>query len=172
MNIIDLIIAAVLLVGFILGFKDGFVRKLIGSIGLVLAIITAVIYSDEFGKMLVNVFGLDTQISDIVAGVVIFLVIILIFSIIKRLIHPFDKVNNLINQILGGIVGLIQILFFLSAVLYLLNIFNIPDKEDKESSLLYSFVYSIIPATVDWLQDYTPATKDYIKDYINDKDSI
>ena len=96
----------------------------------------------------------------------------ILISIIKRWVHPFDKVNNFVNQILGGVIGTIQILFFLSAVLFLLKIFDIPDDKAAKSSMLYSKAYELLPATIDLLNSYTPNTKELLKDYINEKDTL
>ena len=171
MNLLDIIIILIALIGFILGYKDGFIRKLIGLIGFGLGIFLAVKFADSLGKILEKIFGIEFYLSEIIAGILIFLFIIFLSSVIKRVIHPFDKVNNLINQIIGGTVGAIQILFFVSALLFLMNIFNAPSKKIKESSLFYSAVYNIIPSTVDYLNNYTPKTKQIIKDYINEKDT-
>ncbi len=172
MNLIDLILIIFLLVGFILGFKDGFVRKLIGLLGFFLAIFLAIIYSSNLGRIIESTFGIEYYLSEIIGGIVIFLCTVLIFSIIKRLVHPFDKVNNLINQLLGGVVGFVQILFFLSAALYILNIFNVPDKANKKSSILYYGVFGILPKTIDYIKNYAPDSKHLIKKYINGKDSV
>ena len=85
--------------------------------------------------------------------------------------HPFDKVNNLINQIVGGVVGIFQLLYFLSAVFLLLNIFDIPGKSVKESSAFYNITYKVIPATIDFLTNYTPEPKKIINDFIIDPDT-
>lgn len=172
MNLLDLIIVVILLIGFVLGFKDGFVRKIIGLIGFALAIYLAAKFATPLGHIIEKYFNIEFYLSQIMAGVVIFLSTIGVFSIIKRIIHPFDKVNNFINQIIGGVFGAIQILFFLSAVFFILNIFNAPSKKVKNGSFLYNKVYSIIPATVNYLNNYTPTTKEFLKDYINQKDSI
>ncbi len=171
MNLLDIIIIVIALIGFILGYKDGFIRKLIGLIGFGLGIYLAVKFAGDLGKILEKIFGIEIYLSEIIAGILIFLFIIFLSSVIKRVIHPFDKVNNLINQIIGGTVGTIQILFFVSALLFLMNIFNAPAKKIKNSSLFYSKVYRIIPSTVDYLNNYTPKTKQIIKDYINEKDT-
>jgi membrane protein required for colicin V production len=171
LNLIDIIISAIVLIGFILGYKDGFIRKIIGLIGFGLGIFLAVKFSFTVGKFLEKIFSIELYLSEIIAGILIFLFIIFVFSVIKRLVHPFDKVNNWINQLIGGIVGAVQILFFLSALLFLMNIFNAPSKKLKESSYFYHRVYEIIPKTVDYLNDYTPKTKKIIKDYINEKDT-
>jgi len=172
LNILDFILIIIVIIGFILGFKDGFVRKLIGLIGFVLAVFLAVYFASEFGKIIESSLDIEIYLAEIIAGTSIFLMVILIFAIIKRWIHPFDKVNNLINQLLGGFVGTIQIIFFLSAVLFLLNIFNVPDKSTKSSSLLYEKIYKVIPYTIDYLNRFTPDTKEKVKEYIKDKDSI
>ena len=171
MNPLDLVIIITVLVGFILGFKDGFVRKLIGIIGFILAIVLASFYKNDLGKMIEYAFGIEIYLSEIMGAIVIFFGIILVFTLLKRIIHPFDKVNNLINQIIGGVVGIFQLLFFLSAVFLLLNVFDIPAKSVKESSALYDITYKVIPATIDFLASYTPDTKKIIKDYIQDADS-
>ena len=171
MNLLDIIIILIAIVGFILGFKDGFIRKIIGLIGFGLGIFLAVKLSGSLGKIFEKTFGIEYYLSEIIAGIVIFLFIIFLSSMIKRVVHPFDKVNNLINQIMGGAVGAIQILFFVSAVLFLMNIFNAPSKSIKGSSFFYDMVYSIIPKTVNYVNNYTPKTKEIIKDYINEKDT-
>lgn len=172
MNTVDIIIFIVLIIGFILGFKDGFVRKLIGILGLIAAVIFTALFFEKLGTYIEYLFEIELYLSEIIAGTIIFLGTVLIFSILKRIVHPFDKVNNLINQIVGGIVGVIQLLFFLSAVFLLLNIFDVPDKKVQDSSLLYRTTYGAIPFTINYLKDYTPSPEEIIKNYINQKDSL
>jgi membrane protein required for colicin V production len=172
LNLLDALILIGLLIGFILGFKDGFVRKLIGIVGFVFAIFCAVYLSRNLGLMIENVFNIEFYLSEIIAGILIFFGIIIIFTIIKRVVHPFDKVNNLINQLIGGIVGIIQILYFLSAVFLIMNVFNLPNEESKKASVLYDSTFKVIPLTIDYLSTYTPQPKQIIKDYIERKDTL
>lgn len=172
MNLVDLIILIIILIGFVLGYKDGFIRKLVGFIGFILAVYLSIQFASQLGKGLENAFGIEYYLSELIAGAVIFILIIVIFAVIKRLIHPHDKVNNLVNQLLGGIIGMMQILFFLSAALYILNVFDVPSNNSKKNSLIYGPVYSIIPTTINFVSNYTPDAKKRIKEYINDKDSI
>lgn len=172
MNLFDIIIFIIAMAGFILGFKDGFVRKIIGFSGFILAVVLSINFASGLGRFFEDIFGIEYYLSELIAGVAIFVVTIVVFAVLKRVIHPFDKVNNLVNQIIGGVVGMIQILFFLSAALYLLNIFGVPSEDTKKSSLIYSPVYNIIPGTITLLSDYTPDAKKRIKEYINDKDTL
>ncbi len=172
MNLLDVIAVIVVLIGFTLGFKDGCVRKLIGLIGFALAIFLAAKYALLVGQKINDYFGIEYYLSKILAGIVIFFTVVVIFAVLKRIVHPFDKVNNLLNRILGGLLGSIQILFFLSGVLFILNLFNSPPENVRKDSLFYAKIYNIIPFTINYINDYTPKTKEFIKDYINQKDSV
>lgn len=169
MNYIDYILLFFILIGFILGYKDGFIRKLIGLFGLVAAIILAITYSSQLGEKFSPMFNDEVYIAKLFSGIIIFSVTILIVAVLKRLIHPADKVNNFLNQILGGLTGTLQIVFFLSLFLLLLNIFNLPDEDDRERSYLYSGVYSILPALIDKVVGSNFKTEGFIKDYIDTK---
>jgi membrane protein required for colicin V production len=169
--LLDILIIAGVIIGFILGFKDGFIRKLVGLIGFVLAVVSAVFFAGKLGVLIESVFRIEYYLAEIFGGILIFITVITIFVFLKRVVHPFDKVNNLINQIVGGIVGAIQILFFLSAIFIILNIFDLPDNKTKKESLFYDSTHNVIPLTIQYISYYTPEPRKLIEDYINDKDA-
>ena len=172
MILLDALIIIGVIVGFILGFKDGFVRKLIGIIGFVLAVVAAVFFAGKLGLLIESIFGIEYYLAEIIGGLVIFISIITIFVFLKRVVHPFDKVNNLINQIVGGVVGAIQILYFLSAIFIIVNIFDLPDKDTRQKSIFYNSTFNVIPFTIQQLSYYTPQPRKLIEDYINEKDTL
>lgn len=172
MNYLDIIFGIIAIAAFILGFKDGFVRKLIGSLGFFLAIFLGIFLSEPFGIILNKVMGTEKYLAEIMGGFLVFLAVILITSFLKRVIHPFDKVNNLMNRITGGVVGVIQIVYFISAALYLLHIFKVPSEKDQKKSFSYSTLYKLLPKTIDYIGEYTPNPKKSIKELIIEKDSI
>ena len=169
---IDILLVVAIIIGFILGYKDGFLRKLIGFIGFILAILLAALFKDFFGLFLEKHFDIEYNFAEILAGILIFFGTILIFSILKRIIHPFDKINSLINKLVGGFIGALQILFFVSAILLFLDIFDLPEEKTKKDSIFYEQTYSIIPSTFNLIKGYTPDTEKIIKDFINEKDTI
>jgi membrane protein required for colicin V production len=170
--LLDALIIIGIIVGFILGFKDGFVRKLIGIIGFVLAVVAAVFFAGKLGLLIESIFGIEYYLAEIIGGLVIFISIITIFVFLKRVVHPFDKVNNLINQIVGGVVGSIQILYFLSAIFIIVNIFDLPDKDTRKQSIFYNNTLNVIPFTIQYLSYYTPEPRKLIENYINEKDTL
>lgn len=172
MNYLDYIIIIVVCIGFILGFKDGLVRKIIGMIGLIAGILLAFQYSQMLGKYLNNFFNDDEYLSNIISGILIFLVVILISSILKRIIHPVDKLNKFVNQLIGGLFGTIQIFFLLSGIFIILEIIGFPSQKVKSESLMYSFVYDIIPKSIDYIIGKQSKAADFIKEFIENKDTI
>jgi membrane protein required for colicin V production len=170
LNLLDLVIVVFIAIGFILGFKDGFVRKLIGVTGFIIATFLAIKLAAFIGKAIESALNIEFYLSEIIGGIAIFLFVIVVFSIIKRVVHPFDKVNNIINQIVGGIVGILQVIVFLSALFLLLNVFNQPRPKITSESFFHDKILGIIPSVISSVRVYTPETKKMIKDYINDKD--
>ena len=171
MILLDILIIAGVIIGFILGFKDGFIRKLVGLIGFILAVVAAVFFAGKLGLFIESLFRIEYYLAEIIGGIFIFISIMTLFVFLKRVVHPFDKVNNLINQIVGGIVGALQILFFLSAIFIVLNIFDLPDNKTKKESLLYTPTLNVIHYTIQYISYYTPEPRKLIEDYINEKDT-
>ncbi len=166
MNYVDYIILLFLIVGFILGFKDGIIRKVIGFVGFLLSIFVAVELSSSVGAYLTSFFNNERQVANIVAGIGIFFMAMLIVSILKRILHPVDRVNKFVNQFLGGIAGVIQMIFFVSALLILFSIFNFPNGRAQRKSVLYKPFYNILPITVDFILGSNSNAKQYLNEYI------
>ncbi len=166
MNYIDFIILILTAVGFLLGYKDGLIRKLIGLIGLFVALYISFFFADYLGKFILPIFNNEQSLANIFAGIILFFLVILIFSVLKRVIHPLDKVNKLLNQLLGGLAGTLQVLFFVSAIFLLLQNFNIPDEKDKNKSLLYNKVYLIVPSATKIILGNNSSLQDYLQQLI------
>ncbi len=151
MNYVDVIILVILVIGFALGYKDGIIRKLIGLAGLIIAVLLSYLYSDSLAVIIMPYFNDDAGLSRVVAALLIFFGVLGIVSVIKRIVHPADKVNKFVNQILGGIFGTIQMAVFLSGFLLFFHIFNLPPENIRENSKLYKPIYSVIPSTIDFI---------------------
>jgi len=151
LNYIDIIVLILVVIGFLLGFKDGLIRKVIGLIGLFIGVYVAFRFAGFFGSLLLPIFNDEKNLADIFAGIILFFLVVVIFSVLKRVIHPLDKVNKFMNQLLGGVAGTLQILFFISTVFLVLKLLNVPDKKDKESSFMYEKVALIVPTSINTL---------------------
>lgn len=151
MNYLDFLIIVFCLIGFLLGYKEGLIRKIIGFIGIIIALFLTVNYYAKVGILLSKLTDFDEYFCKILAAFFIFFFIILVTAIIKRIVHPFDKVNKFINQLLGGILGIFQIVLLLSGIFILLNFANIPSSADKSQSKFYYITYNALPQTVHYI---------------------
>lgn len=172
MNYIDIIIVFFLLIGFALGFRDGLIRKIIGLIGLVFGVLLALEFYQRLAIIIAPIFNDEIYLAEIVAWLFIFIATIFLGSILKRIIHPLDKVNRFTNQLLGGISGTLQILFFVSGFLLFLNVFNIPSSDDQKSSILYHNTYNVIPYTIDLIIGEDSEAMNLVKDFIEQSSDI
>lgn len=163
MNYLDIFIAVTLIVAIVLGYKDGFIRKIIATVGFFLAIYLAVVFAENAGLLINSVTGIEMYFARIIGGFLIFILVVFLASFISRLVKPFDRINAFINRILGALIGLLQFLFFLSALFFILNVFGFPPKEVKSDSYLYEGVYNVIPATIKYIKDYSPETRRYFE---------
>lgn len=163
MNYIDYLIAAFIIIGFILGYRDGFLRKLIGLAGFIAAVLLAFEFSNELGKIIVPIFNNELYFAEIVAGLLIFLVTLFVTAVLKRIFTPVDRVNRFFNQSIGGIAGILQMLIFISAFLIFLNIFDLPGVNSRNNSFLYQKAYNIIPFIVDYSLGVESNTQDLIQ---------
>jgi len=160
------------MIGFALGFRDGFIRKVIGLVGLVLGVVLALEFYKPLGKILAPLINDEFYLAEIVAGFLIFVATTFLASILKRIIHPLDKVNRFTNQLLGAISGTLQILFFISGFMLFLNIFNFPSQEDRNNSLLYNEVYRVIPTTIDLIIGSNSEAKNLVKEFIEQSSDV
>jgi membrane protein required for colicin V production len=141
---------------FILGFKDGFVRKLIGTIGFILAIVLGIRYAYLGGTVVRAFTQFESDFANGLGGFFIFLVVMIITAILKRIIHPFDKVNNLINRIVGGVAGIVQILLLVSALFSILDVVKLPPEATKKGSALYYPVKTVYSSLFAAFKSFTP----------------
>ncbi len=166
MNYIDIIIILAVFIGLALGFRDGLIRKAIGLVGLIFGVFLSFSFYKSLGLVITPLFNDEKYLAEIFAFFLIFIVTLLLSSILKRIINPLDKVNRFTNQLLGGISGSIQIMFFLSGFFLFLNIFSIPSLKDQKSSLFYSKVYNVIPVCIDLIVGSDLDTKGLVKRFI------
>jgi membrane protein required for colicin V production len=172
LNIIDYIFLFFIIIGFILGFKDGLVRKVIGLFGLILALVLTFYFYESVGVLIQPLLNNELQLAEIAGGILIFLLTMLGASVLKRIVHPLDKVNQFLNQIMGGVTGSLQMLFYISAVLIFFNIFNLPGKSDRESSITYKKISKVVPVTIDLIVGSQYETTKFFEEYIKGKDKF
>lgn len=105
MNIADLLIVVVLLIGFFSGLVRGFVRGLLGLVGLFLGIMLAAGQHARLAGYLSFIPG--DRAPEIVSFIAIFLVVIILIAVIARIVAKALKLATLgwLDRLLGGVLG-------------------------------------------------------------------
>ena len=109
MNLADLVILIILLIGFTAGLARGFVRGLMGLIGLVLGIMLAAGNYERLAE-LVPSFIPGERGAEIVSFVVIFLVVVFLVAIVARIFARGLRSAALgwLDRLVGAALGIVM----------------------------------------------------------------
>lgn len=155
LNIVDIIILLVLILGGVLGLKDGVIKKLVSVFGLIAVLVLAFTFKNNLssifyeklpffdfwglfkGLQVLNILFYETIAFLLIAGVLMIAYKILLF--ISKLIEKILKATVILaipSKLFGLLIGLIEYYIFVYIALFILTlpVFNI--KEIKESQLV------------------------------------
>lgn len=149
MNWIDIIVILLTLASFYLGYKEGFIKKIFDVIGFFLGIFLAIKFAGAVGGVYKSLLGVADGSAGIIGGVTIFIFFQILTTIIVKATKIHDKDHHLVNKIVGGLTGAIQIIIFLSAIFFSASKLSFPSEETTKKSLLYSSVVSVLPKIID-----------------------
>src|SRR5258706_6981642 len=143
---VDVLIVAGLLLYMIIGFRDGFFKKLFGILGFWGGLICATKFFPAFGEMIKHWLDFSKDTSYVLSFLIIFLVVSLIVNLFYRWFGKSGSNTIKIgSRITGSLIGCAQGAVAISLFLLMLNIFDEPSKEDKKDSTLYKPVLNVAP---------------------------
>ncbi len=151
MNILDIILASLLLFGLVRGFMKGFFVEVAGLAALALGLYGAIYFSHFASNYLENSVSWNEKQIQIAAFAITFLVIIIVISLAGKLLTKIADVAALgiMNKIMGGIFGAAKIGLILSVILVVFSKLNrtIPFISDEQiaQSQLYEPVRKLVP---------------------------
>jgi membrane protein required for colicin V production len=120
MNAADVVIGIILIVGVASGIAHGFVRGILGLVGLVLGIVLAVAYYDWLAENALS-FLPGEHVPQVLSFLLIFLAVVLLIGALARVLSHVLKLSTLgwLDRLAGGLLGLITASILASAVLFL-----------------------------------------------------
>ena len=151
MSIIDIILAALILFGFIRGLFKGLFVEIASLVALVLGVYGAIHFSYFAADLLESKVDWNEKTINIVAFAVTFVIIVLAISLAGKALTKLADFAalGLLNKLLGGVFGALKIGLILSVLLIVFNKLNktLPfmEQEDLEKSALYEPVKSLAP---------------------------
>jgi membrane protein required for colicin V production len=151
MNTFDIIIAAILLFGFIRGLMKGFFVELASLVSLIAGVYGAIHFSYFVGNFLQDKVEWEERYISIIAFAITFVAIVIVISLLGKL---FTKVADfaslgILNKMLGGAFGALKLGLIVSVLLIVFDKLNstIPfvNKENTEDSILYEPIKNLAP---------------------------
>jgi membrane protein required for colicin V production len=130
MNVTDIVIIVVLLIGFFSGIGRGFVRALMGLVALVVGIMIA---SGNYQRLADSVLSFmpGEHGAEILSFVVIFLVVVLLVGLIGRIVSRALKQASLgwLDRLAGAILGVVVASVVLSVILLIASMAGLEDQK-------------------------------------------
>jgi membrane protein required for colicin V production len=159
MAVIDISIEIGLLLFGVLGFRDGFFKKLFGFFGIWGGLILAIKYMNPLSEILSQWLDLSTEMGVVTSFFLIFLFSVLVVNIIYRWFgSSASDTMNMKNRIAGCVLGFGQGVITASLVLIMLSIFDMPSQEDRQTSLLYGKIVGVAPIVFDYSTRWMPTS--------------
>lgn len=138
--VVDLALLVGLGVFFFLGVVQGAIRRLIGIGSIMVAFLLAANMRDTVGDFLAqNWRQFNVDYNRLLAFVIIFVVGAVAFTIVTQGFYKRTDISAdhpIIDDILGGILGLVQGLLLLTLVVIILNSYVLPPERNGDVSLL------------------------------------
>lgn len=151
MNVFDIVIAALLIFGFVRGVMKGLFVEVASLAALIGGVYGAIHFSYFIGDFLKEAVSWDQEYVSLAAFAGTFITIIVTIALLGKMLTKLADFAALgvINKILGGVFGAIKIGLILSVVFIFFGKMNdtIPfvKKETLDESILYAPVKKIAP---------------------------
>lgn len=148
-----------------LGYRKGFLRKLLGIVGILLGFILAVRFYKPVGVFFSELIKTNLNATYVICFL---LIIIIIFSVavwIARFIAGLNSGTTMIDKFLGTAFGFLEGIIIASVLVVNMSYLNCPDNKIRESSVLYPKVYNIAPVIFDKVISFSPELNKIYEEY-------
>jgi len=163
---ISIIILLVLIFGFFMGLKRGFILQLMHLVGFIIAFVVASLYfrklasqlpywipypdigSDQIWAVFLNSMPLENAFYNAIAFAIIFFATKIILQIIASMLDFLANLPVLrsVNKILGAILGFVEVYFITFIILFVLALLPIESIQVKiKSSFLATLIVDHTP---------------------------
>lgn len=151
MSVLDIVLAALILFGFVRGLMKGFFVEIASIVALVAGVYGAIHFSNFAATFLIDKTEWDEKTINIIAFAITFVIIVLVIALAGKALTKLANFAALgiVNKILGGLFGGLKIALILSVILIVFDSMNraipLTDEETIEESVLYNPVKSLVP---------------------------
>ncbi|WP_166383870.1 MULTISPECIES: CvpA family protein [unclassified Polaribacter] len=151
MNIFDIVIASLLLFGFVRGVLKGLFVEVASLVALIAGVYGAIHFSYFASDFLKEYVSWNPEYISLASFAITFVIIILVIALLGKALTKIADFASLgiLNKILGGVFGALKIGLILSVLFIFFGKMNdtIPfiEKETLQESILYGPVKKVAP---------------------------
>ena len=160
MTYFDLLIIGEVALAGLLGYRDGFFRKIFGILSFLVGLIVATTYTGKVGRAIDYILPISMEFSYILAFFLLFLSIILLQNILYKILAKGRETLKFPSRMGGALLGAAQGTLVASLLLLMLGIFQIPSDSTKQESIFYKPVLNIAPRFFDYWSLVVPQSRD------------
>ena len=153
MNFLDIFLAAVLLFGLVRGLWKGFFVELASFVSLIIGIFIAIKFSGFTADFLRKESESDSHYIEIAAFAITFILVVVGIILLAKVFTKIADFTALgwLNRLLGGIFGLLKMLFILSVLLHFFQKINFNGNLVSEEKLNESVLYNPVKETSEFI---------------------
>lgn len=146
MNILDIIILAVLILGVWKGGHDGFIKSLCSFIGFTAGLLVALPFYKVVGDKLAPNLGENAQAAPILAFIIIWVAFPIAMNFVGNALTKFIKLLFLgpLNKVLGSVLGLVKYFLGATLVVYMLVLMDVISYEFACGSFFGSMMTAFV----------------------------
>lgn len=154
MEIVDIILIGLLVVGGVRGFKKGLIDQVVSIAALLLGIWVAIRFSDFTANLLITKFNFTSEYISVISFVITFAAAVVGVHFVGKLAEKLIDMVALgfVNRLAGFAVGVLLWGFILSVVLSVVDKFNLMSDETKQNSVVYKPLSKVAPAVFPYLK--------------------
>ena len=171
MNYLDIIIAIVLFVFGIKGYRKGLIIEVVTLLAFGVGIYGAMHFSDFTAEHLQEVMTIDPKYLNTVAFVLTFILLVIVVNMIGKAVTNLVRAMNLnfFNKLCGFVFGAAKGVLLCSILVLVLNNFQlmgIVKPEVREQSKLYPYIEETVP----YVYRGFDLVRDYAKEVLPEKE--
>lgn len=181
MTALDIVILAVLACGFITGFVKGVIQQAFSLGGLILGIVLGTLLYKPFAGVLLGFLNMSEKTAGIVAFIIILLIVPIVCGLLGRLLSKLIHAASLgfIDRLLGAVFGLFKYMLVMGLVIMILDMTGVSEKiingEDRKQSRYFEPIRDFTGFCLQWtwnkVQDTASDLVPDMPDFNRNKDS-
>lgn len=159
-DIIDIFLVAGLITGAVLGYRAGVTRKLLNVLALIGSIVLASHLMTSVGSFFTGTILLSEPTGSILGFALVVLIITVGIILVYRK-YASKGLPKIHSQVLGIVLGIFETTIIIGLLLLMFKLYDVPDRETREDSLLYRPLIGFTPDLFDTLRPYLPGAEGF-----------